>query len=150
MTEPTVLTTVTADSGTPKSGILSRITGKMPTLLWVVVAVLVAGLVLMFMWQRGDRMALINMRKNQMQYVRTQDCAAMIEESIAEYDRQRHQLAEPRVTEQTPTCLEEAEEDETSSDDEEDEDSLSEEEEEEEEDDDEAPSPPPSPPPDSK
>lgn len=111
MSDPTILTTVTADAapGASKAGMLSRLTSKMPAFLWLVVIVLVVGLILLFMWQRGDRLALVMIRRNQMNYVRRDACAAMIEESIMEYDRQRHQLAEPRVTDQAPSPLDEVE-----------------------------------------
>lgn len=154
MSDPTLLTTVTAEApAAPKESFLTRITGKTSSLLWLLVVGLVVAVVFLYMWRRGDRLALLATRRNQMNLVSMDLCESLIEESILEYDRQRNQMvAQPDVTTVKPDALdtvkeeeadedclsveEEEEEDDDDDDEEEEEDSTSEEEEEEEEEDD--------------
>lgn len=152
MSDPTLLTTVTAEApAAPKESFLTRIASNTSSLLWLLVVGLVVAVVFLYMWRRGDRLALLATRRNQMNLVSMDQCSSLIEESILEYDRQRNQMvAQPDVTTTKPTALdtvkeeeEEAdedclsvEEDDDDDEEEEEEDSTSEEEEEEEEEDD--------------
>jgi hypothetical protein len=145
MSDPTLLTTVTAEApAAPKESFLTRIAGKTSSLLWLLVVGLVVAVVFLYMWRRGDRLALLATRRNQMNLVSMDQCSSLIEESILEYDRQRNQMvAQPDVTTTKPAALdtvkEEADEDCLSveeEEEEEEEDSTSEEEEEDEEEED--------------
>ena len=150
MSDPTILTTVTEIPKPCKPSGLSKIASKVPSILWLIIIVLCVVVILMFMWQRGDRKMLVMIQRNQQQHINTQDCAAMIEESIMEYDRQKNQIADPRLVQGSPQPLQSQEEEddddeddgemsveEESSDD--DEDTFAEEEEEEDDDLDEPP-----------
>ena len=138
MSDPTLLTTVTAEApAMPKESLLTRLTSKTSSLLWLLVVGLVVAVVFLYMWRRGDRLALLATRRNQMNLVSMDQCSSLIEESILEYDRQRNQMvAQPDVTTTKPDALDTPEED--AAQDclsvEEEEDSTSDEEEEEEED----------------
>ena len=136
MSDPTILTSVTAEAPATPS-ILSRISGKSSSILWILVVALIVAVIFLYMWRRGDRMALLQIKRNQMQCVRVQDCAAMIEESISTYDRIRQTTQVTQITETQPDPIPEQEEDEEEESDDEgmsiEEESSSEEEEEEEE-----------------
>ncbi len=135
MSDPTILTTVTAEAtSASKHSILSRLTSKMPSLLWVLVVGLIMAVIFLYMWHRGDRLALLQIKRAQMQCVRAQDCASMIEESITEYDRIRQRIQEAHVTKTMLQPLkqeEQEEQEESSSEEEQDDMSIDEEEEEE-------------------
>lgn len=149
MSDPTLLTTVTAEApAAPKESFLTRITSKTSSLLWLLVVGLVVAVVFLYMWRRGDRLALLATRRNQMNLISMDQCSSLIEESILEYDRQRNQMvAQPDVTTVKPAALDTVKEEEADEDclsveeddddeEEEEEDSTSEEEEEEEEEED--------------
>lgn len=136
MSDPTLLTTVTTDvaPSASKSNVLSN-TNKSSTLLWLLVVVLIIAVIFLYMWRRGDRLALLATKREQMNFVTSEQCAAMIEESIFEYDKQQHQIVQhPNETTVKPSCIENEQEEEDEDDDlslEEEEESTSSEEDEE-------------------
>ena len=127
MSDPTLLTTVTSDVAQAKTNPLSNV-NKSSTLLWLLVIVLVVAVIFLYMWRRGDRLMLLATRQQQMNCITMDQCTALIEESILEYDKQQHQIVQ-HVDETTtkPSPLPDNQEacDEEDEDEDEDEDILS-------------------------
>jgi hypothetical protein len=93
MSDPTLLTTVTADTcARSAEPLASQLVGKVPQFMWLIILLLGVAIVFLYLWRRGDRLALVNLRRAQSECIRAEDCAAMVAESIEEYDRQRNRL----------------------------------------------------------
>ena len=116
MSDPTLLTTVTkpdaSSTAPPGEGILSRLTSSTSSLLWLLVVLLVVAVIFLYMWRRADRIALLATRRAQLNLITTDQCAAIVEESLLEYDRQRNSIVQdPATTSVHPTSLEENDDD---------------------------------------
>ena len=110
MSDPTLLTTVTkpdaSSTATQGEGILSRLTSSTSSLLWLLVVLLVVAVIFLYMWRRADRIALLATRRAQLNLITTDQCAAIVEESLLEYDRQRNSIIQdPTTTSVHPTSL---------------------------------------------